>query len=62
MILHIGTPWVSGYRRNGKFESAVEIFDLMQEEQVKPNSATFVSVLSASIHTGQVDKGLKYLE
>ncbi|KAJ0095322.1 hypothetical protein Patl1_15843 [Pistacia atlantica] len=50
---------VSGYGRNGEFESAVEIFDLMQEEKVKPNSATFVSILSACSHTGQVEKGLQ---
>ncbi|KAL5761849.1 hypothetical protein ACOSP7_018113 [Xanthoceras sorbifolium] len=48
---------ICGYGRNGEYESAIEIFDLMQKEKVKPNSATFVGVLSACSHTGQVDKG-----
>ncbi|XWS64298.1 hypothetical protein CRYUN_Cryun06bG0174200 [Craigia yunnanensis] len=49
---------ISGYGRNGENESAFEIVDLMQEEKVKPNSATFVGVLSSCSHTGQVDRGL----
>lgn len=50
---------ISGYGMNGEYESAVEIFDLMQEEKVKPNSASFVAVLSACSHAGQVDKALQ---
>ncbi|XP_027360365.1 pentatricopeptide repeat-containing protein At2g02750 [Abrus precatorius] len=49
---------IGGYGRNGDHESAFEIFDKMLEEMVQPNSATFVSVLSACSHTGQVDRGL----
>ncbi|TXG56408.1 hypothetical protein EZV62_017721 [Acer yangbiense] len=48
---------ISGYGRNGDYDSAIEVFDLMQKEKVKPNSASFVGVLSACSHTGQVDKG-----
>lgn len=48
---------ICGYGRNGNYESAIEIFDLMQKEKVKPSSATFAGVLSACSHTGQVDKG-----
>ncbi|KAL9421284.1 hypothetical protein AB3S75_038783 [Citrus x aurantiifolia] len=50
---------ISGYGRNGEYESAVEIFDLMQQEKVKPNSASFVAVLSACGHAGHVDKALQ---
>ncbi|TYH33815.1 hypothetical protein ES332_D13G085200v1 [Gossypium tomentosum] len=49
----------SGYGRNGENGSAFEIFDLMREEKVKPNSATFIGVLSSCSHTGQVDRGLQ---
>ncbi|TKY69714.1 Pentatricopeptide repeat-containing protein [Spatholobus suberectus] len=49
---------IGGYGRNGDYESAFEIFDEMLEEMVRPNSATFISVLSACSHTGQVDRGL----
>ncbi|OIW20959.1 hypothetical protein TanjilG_26671 [Lupinus angustifolius] len=50
---------IGGYGTNGDYESAFEIFDEMLEEMVQPNSATFVSVLSACSHTGQVDRGLQ---
>lgn len=48
---------ISGYGRNGEIESAFEIFNMMMEEKVQPNPATFVSILCACSHTGQVDKG-----
>lgn len=50
---------ISGYGRDGENESAFEIFDLMQDEKVKPNSATFVGLLSSCSHAGQVDRGLQ---
>ncbi|KAF3431421.1 hypothetical protein FNV43_RR26152 [Rhamnella rubrinervis] len=48
---------ISGYGRNGDNESAFEIFDQMLEEKVRPNAATFVSVLSTCSHTGEIEKG-----
>ncbi|TXG46621.1 hypothetical protein EZV62_027872 [Acer yangbiense] len=36
---------ISGYGRNGDYDSAIEVFDLMQKEKVKPNSASFVGVI-----------------
>ncbi|XP_054823559.1 pentatricopeptide repeat-containing protein At2g02750 [Prosopis cineraria] len=50
---------ISGYGRNGDKESAFGIFDEMQEQTVQPNGATFVSVLSACSHTGEVERGLQ---
>ncbi|KAI9126361.1 hypothetical protein K1719_002782 [Acacia pycnantha] len=50
---------ISGYGRNGENESAFEIFNEMQERMVRPNTVTFVSVLSACSHTGEVDRGLQ---
>ncbi|OMO58731.1 hypothetical protein CCACVL1_25393 [Corchorus capsularis] len=50
---------IYGYGRNGENEPALEIFDLMQEEKVKPNSATIIAVLSSCSHAGQVDRGLQ---
>ncbi|KAI5437573.1 hypothetical protein KIW84_023622, partial [Lathyrus oleraceus] len=49
---------IGGYGRNGDYESALEIFDEMLDEMVQPNSVTFVSVLSACSHSGQVERGL----
>ena len=48
---------ISGYGRNGEYQSAFEIFNQMQEEKVPPNSATLVSILSVCSHTGEVDRG-----
>lgn len=48
---------ISGYGRNGDNESAFEIFEQMLEGKVRPNAATFVNILSACSHTGQIEKG-----
>ncbi|KAF8378410.1 hypothetical protein HHK36_029749 [Tetracentron sinense] len=48
---------ISGYGKNGENESALEIFNLMEEERIRPNSATFISILSACSHTGCIEKG-----
>ncbi|KDP21219.1 hypothetical protein JCGZ_21690 [Jatropha curcas] len=48
---------ISGYGRNGENYSVFEVFDQMLEEKVKPNSATFIAVLSACSHMGEVEKG-----
>ncbi|PNY10077.1 pentatricopeptide repeat-containing protein [Trifolium pratense] len=49
---------IGGYGRNGDYESAFEIYDEMLAEMVQPNGVTFVSVLSACSHSGQVERGL----
>ncbi|CAI8587833.1 unnamed protein product [Vicia faba] len=49
---------IGGYGRNGEYESALEFFDEMLDEMVQPNRVTFVSVLSACSHSGQVERGL----
>lgn len=48
---------ISGYGMNGYAESAMEIFDLMEESNVKPNGITFLSLLSACAHAGLVEDG-----
>ncbi|XP_010523443.1 PREDICTED: pentatricopeptide repeat-containing protein At2g02750 [Tarenaya hassleriana] len=48
---------ISGYGKNGEYESAIEIFDQLQDEKVEPSSATFTGVLSACSHCGKVEKG-----
>ncbi|XP_057441080.1 pentatricopeptide repeat-containing protein At4g39952, mitochondrial-like [Lotus japonicus] len=51
---------ISGYGINGYAKSAVEIFQHMEESNVKPNGITFLSLLSACAHAGLVEEG-KYL-
>lgn len=48
---------ISGYGMNGYAESAIEIFNLMEESNVKPNEITFLSLLSACAHAGLVEEG-----
>ncbi|XP_068648644.1 pentatricopeptide repeat-containing protein At2g02750 [Aristolochia californica] len=47
---------IDGYGRNGENELALAVFDQMQKERVKPNSATFLSIISACGGSGQLDK------
>ncbi|XP_057840840.2 putative pentatricopeptide repeat-containing protein At5g09950 [Cryptomeria japonica] len=51
---------ISGYARHGDAKEALQHFDLMQMEGLKPSHITFVGVLSACSHAGLVDKGRKY--
>lgn len=53
---------VSGYSQHGLGEEALQIFERMQHHNVKPNHATFVSVLRACAHMGLLEKGLEYFE
>lgn len=48
---------ISGYGRNGETEAALEIFSLMQRENVKPDSASFLSAISVCSHAGEVERG-----
>lgn len=53
-------PWnaiISGHGIHGYGEKALELFSAMQEEGVKPDHVTFVSLLSACSHSGLVDQG-----
>lgn len=53
----IWNAMISGYGKNGQFESGIEIFNQMVEEKVKPNSVTFNCILSMCSHTGKVERG-----
>ncbi|MQM08597.1 hypothetical protein Taro_041452 [Colocasia esculenta] len=53
---------ISGYGRNGESEAALEIFRLMQHANMKPNSASFLSIISACSHAGKIQKGYELLK
>ncbi|KAK4789694.1 hypothetical protein SAY86_016998 [Trapa natans] len=53
---------ISGYSHHGHGEEALEIFESMQCHNVKPNHATFVSVLRACAHMGLLKRGAEYFE
>lgn len=53
---------LTGYAQHGFGTEALNLFALMQKNGVKPNSITFIGVLSACVHIGLVDKGLHYFQ
>ncbi|CAN8315991.1 unnamed protein product [Cochlearia groenlandica] len=48
---------VSGLEQNGFAEEAIRVFYQMRESGFEPDSATFVSLLSACAHTGAISLG-----
>ncbi|XP_057434652.1 pentatricopeptide repeat-containing protein At2g20540 [Lotus japonicus] len=51
---------IGGLANHGKGHAAIELFQDMQKAKVGPNEITFLSVLSACVHAGLWDEGLKY--
>eukprot|EP01018_Ginkgo_biloba_P014303 Gb_06899 [translate_table: standard] len=48
---------ITGYAQNGHANEALELFHQMQLADVKPNSVTMVSALSACAHLGDLQQG-----
>ncbi|KAF5748896.1 hypothetical protein HS088_TW04G00857 [Tripterygium wilfordii] len=53
---------ICGYAQHGLGEEALKIFEAMKLNNLKPNHATFVSVLRACAHMGLVKEGLHYFD
>ncbi|KAL9248315.1 hypothetical protein vseg_021652 [Gypsophila vaccaria] len=53
---------ILGYGMLGKFEMAIDLFEAMREHTIKPDSISFIAVLSACSHGGIVEKGKKYFD
>ncbi|XP_062110205.1 pentatricopeptide repeat-containing protein At2g33680 [Humulus lupulus] len=51
---------ISGLSHNGHGNEALQLFEEMLCESAKPDSITFVNVLSACSHMGLVDRGWSY--
>ncbi|KAE8696034.1 programmed cell death protein 2-like [Hibiscus syriacus] len=51
---------ISTYAHHGEAEGALQIFERMLKEGMKPNYVTFVGMLSACVHAGFVELGLHY--
>ncbi|XP_050228386.1 pentatricopeptide repeat-containing protein At4g16835, mitochondrial [Mercurialis annua] len=51
---------ISGYAQHGAGEKALNSFDEMKKEGIRPDWITFVAVLIACNHAGFVDLGAKY--
>lgn len=48
---------IAGYGMHGQGHEALAVYTRMLKEGLKPNQTTFVSLLSASSHSGLVDEG-----
>ncbi|MCL7037883.1 hypothetical protein MKW94_014201 [Papaver nudicaule] len=57
--LPIYNAMISGYSLHGQAGEALEVFNQMQNENIKPDEITFTGLLSACNHAGLVEKGLK---
>lgn len=55
------TALIQGLASNGRGETALRYYNLMLQENVKPNDVTFIGVLCACNHAGLVDEGRGYL-
>ncbi|KAI4363915.1 hypothetical protein MLD38_020076 [Melastoma candidum] len=53
---------ITGYSHHGHGEKAINLFNEMIDQGMKPNDLTFLGVLSACSHVGLVDEGLKYFK
>eukprot|EP01018_Ginkgo_biloba_P000563 Gb_27437 [translate_table: standard] len=53
---------IAGYSQHGHGNKAIELFQQMQQESMKPNHITFVSVLSACSRVGLVDEGCRLFD
>ena len=49
---------IAGYAQNGFFEKALQTFKQMQLSDVKPDSATFASILRACATMGALEEGM----
>lgn len=54
------TSMVNGYAEHGHSEEAIDLFEKMLQVGLRPDSVTFVGVLSACSHAGLVDLGYHY--
>ncbi|CAN6551035.1 unnamed protein product [Malus baccata var. baccata] len=56
------TAIICGYAYHGNASEALTLFNRMQDSGVKPNSVTFIAVLTACSHSGLVTDGKQFLE
>ncbi|XP_038692985.1 pentatricopeptide repeat-containing protein At1g50270-like [Tripterygium wilfordii] len=56
------TSMLGAYGKNGHFEKVIELYDKMLCDGIKPDGVTFVTLISACCHTGQVKLGIKYFD
>ncbi|XP_006664625.1 pentatricopeptide repeat-containing protein At4g13650 [Oryza brachyantha] len=53
---------ITSCSQHGRGLEALELFDQMKKEDIKPNDVTFIGVLAACSHVGLVEEGLSYFK
>ncbi|XP_048528735.1 pentatricopeptide repeat-containing protein At4g13650-like [Triticum urartu] len=53
---------ITSCSQHGRGLEALDLFDQMKQEGLKPNDVTFIGVLAACSHVGLVEEGLGYFE
>lgn len=51
---------IAGYSQHGRGAAALELFERMKKEGLRPNHATFAGVLAACSHAGLVEEGIAH--
>ncbi|CAA2989361.1 pentatricopeptide repeat-containing At3g53360, mitochondrial-like [Olea europaea subsp. europaea] len=51
---------IAGYAQHGLWMEALEIYDIMLKNGVKPNDITFIGVLSSCGHVGHLEEGMHH--
>ncbi|XP_042520771.1 pentatricopeptide repeat-containing protein At3g20730 [Macadamia integrifolia] len=51
------TSLIAGYGKHGYGDKAIKIFEKMEDNNLKPNDVTFLTLLFACSHTGMTTKG-----
>ncbi|KAK4398744.1 Pentatricopeptide repeat-containing protein [Sesamum angolense] len=55
------TSLITGYGKHGYGHEAVALYEKMEDEGVKPNDVTFLSLLFACSHSGLTTQGWEYV-
>ncbi|KAJ0236596.1 Pentatricopeptide repeat-containing protein [Hirschfeldia incana] len=54
------TAMTNGYAEHGKSKEAIDLFEKSLKAGLRPDTVTFISVLNACAHSGQLDLGFHY--
>ncbi|KAL8137809.1 hypothetical protein V2J09_003810 [Rumex salicifolius] len=56
------TAMINGYAEHGRVQEAVDLFERIPQAGLKPDSVTFIGILTACSHAGLVDLGYRYFD
>ncbi|KAL7599201.1 hypothetical protein Lser_V15G23086 [Lactuca serriola] len=60
--LYCYTTMITAYANHGLGQEAISLFEKMKKDNLTPDGATFIGVLTACNHGGLIDEGWKYFK